>query len=144
MAIVGQVALATGAVEVKLIGRSIGFDHPKVVSKLQSWNIKNSQELLDGLSQRYDTLDDLKINNQGSRLVGTVVKGGLDAFKFSWRDGDIIVLGGANGLSAQDARKMDALVTIPMMPAVEFLTVGTVVSALTYYILNKRIIGVRT
>jgi hypothetical protein len=138
VAMVGQVVAATGHVRADMVGQSIEFGHPKVVSKLKSWNISEPEKLLAGKSSRYDTIDDLRLSNPHSRLIGAVVAGGLNPFRYEWQDDDIIVIGGANGLSARDVDKMDATITIPTPPEIDFLTVSTVVSSLAYHILTQR------
>lgn len=140
VAMVGQVIVATGHVEASLVGQGIGFNHPKVISRLESWNIQHPEELLRDKSKCYRTIDALKQENKTSRFVETVVEGGENPFRYKWRDDDIIVIGGANGLSKQDIEKMDALVTIPIPPEVEFLTVSTVVAVLGYHILGERLL----
>lgn len=138
VAMVGQTVISTGHVHVDLIGQTLDLEHPKVVSKLKSWNISNPVKLLEGKSTRYETIDDLKQKNSKAWLIGAIVEGGSNPFLYDWKDDDIIVIGGANGLSQQDVEKMDHTITIPTAPEVEFLTVSTVVASLTYYILTQR------
>jgi tRNA(Leu) C34 or U34 (ribose-2'-O)-methylase TrmL len=125
-------------VRVDLVGQSIDFDHPKVVTKLKSWNISDPVKLLSGKSSQYESIDDLKQKNRESRLIGAVVTGGSNPFQYEWEDNDIIVISGANGLSRQDVEQMDDTITVPTVPEVELLTVSTVVSSLTYHILTQR------
>lgn len=138
IAMVAQIVAATGHVRVDMVGQGIGLDHPKVVSKLKSWTIANPSNLLEGTSSHYDTIDELRLRNERSRLIGAVVSGGVNPFKYEWQDDDIIVIGGANGLSRRDTEGMDETITIPTPPEVPFLTVSTVVTALTYHILTQR------
>lgn len=138
VAMVGQTVAATGHLRADMVGQSIDFNHPKVLSKLQSWNIKEPARLLRGKSTHYKTVDELREAHAPARLIGTVVKGGENPFTYEWQDTDIIVLGGANGLSRQDVDRMDATVTIPTPEEIDFLTVSTVVSALSYHILAQR------
>lgn len=138
IAMIGQTVAATGHIRAHMVGESIGFDHPKVVAKLRSWNINNPAHLLAGHPEHLNTIDDLRAKVGSARLIGTVVSGGENPFRYDWREDDVIVVGGANGLSRRDVDKMDALVTIPTPEEVDFLTVSTVVSALSYYILTKR------
>ncbi len=134
---VAQIAIATGHVEVDLVGSTLPLDHQKVTSKLSSWNVEPGS-IGDIITNRYDTVRDLKANNPGSRLVGTVVKGGENPFAFDWLTDDIVVIGGANGLSNDDKEQMDVNVSIPTQPETSFLTVAVVASALAYHILTKR------
>ena len=138
IAMVGQTVLATGHVRADMVGQSIDFDHPKVIAKLKSWNIKDPMNLLKGKSTHYQTIEELHRANFSSRLIGAVVSRGDNPFDYDWKENDIIVMGGANGLSSRDVDVMDELVTIPTPDDVDFLTVSTVVSALTYHILTKR------
>ncbi|HRN97051.1 MAG TPA: hypothetical protein PLZ58_01180 [Candidatus Saccharibacteria bacterium] len=138
LAMVGQTMMATGNMKADVIGQSLKFNHPKVISKLESWNISNPLDTLEGRSRYYKDVEDMKKHNSKSRLIGAVVVGGENPFLYDWRSDDIVVIGGANGLSASDIEKMDDLISIPMTPEVDFLTVSTVVSALTYHILTKR------
>lgn len=138
VAIVGQIAAATGHVETDMIGQTVGFDRPKVIRKLKSWNIKEPGHILESKFRRYESLDDLKAANPDSRLIGTIVNGDANPFTYDWRENDIIVVGGANGMSSADIEKMDGTVTIPTAPEVSFLTANTVITALTYHILTER------
>ncbi len=138
VAMIAQTVASTCHVRVDLVGQSIDFDHPKVVTKLKSWVISDPVKLLSGKSSQYESIDDLKQKNRESRLIGAVVTGGSNPFQYEWEDNDIIVIGGANGLSRQDVEQMDDTITIPTVPEVEFLTVSTVVSSLTYHILTQR------
>lgn len=94
--------------------------------------------MLKGKSPRYDSINDLKQKNNKARLIGAVVSGGLNPFEYDWQDNDIIVIGGANGLSKQNIEKMNDTITIPTTPKVEFLTVSTVFVSLAYHILTQR------
>lgn len=138
VAVVGQIAAATGHMAVDLVGQAMGFDHPKVLAKLRSWNMSGPATRLDGVSSRFADLDDLRAQRGQARLIGAVVRGGKNPFTYNWQDNDIIVIGGAEGLSGQNIDKMDDLITIPLAHGVEFLTVSVVVSALTYHILTRR------
>jgi hypothetical protein len=138
VATVAQTIMATGHVLTDTVGQKVKFDDPKVNSKLRSWNIEDPQRLLDGKSRHYDNLTALRDANQHTRLIGTVVSGGENPFRYEWQKDDIIVIGGANGLSGADIRVMDDVVTIPTNPNVPFLTVSTVVNVLTYHILRER------
>lgn len=134
---VAQIAIATGHVEVDLVGSTLPLSHQKVSSKVLSWNIDPAS--LDELgTNRYDTIQDLRANNLGSRLIGTIVKDGENPFTFDWKPNDIVVIGGANGLSNDDKEQMDVNISIPTRPEISFLTVAVVVSALTYHILTRR------
>ncbi len=138
LAMIGQTVISTGHVHVDLVGQTLDFEHPKVVSKLKSWNIEDPIKLFENKTTRYDTIDELKKKNNQARLIGTIVEGGSNPFLYNWQNNDIIVIGGANGLSKQDIEKMDSTITIPMIPEVKFLTVSTVVASLTYHILTNR------
>lgn len=138
MALVGQIVLATNQMKVTTIGRGLDFGHPKVVAKMRSWNIDNPYELLKDKSHRCNSILELRLQNPSARLVGTLPAGGANPFEFSWYDNDIIVIGGANGLSREDISHLDDAVTIPMAAPVEFLTVGIVVAALGYHVLTYR------
>lgn len=138
VSLVGQVALATGHLEVSMVGNTLGFDHPKVNSKLKSWNIESGIDELVKNATRYEDLDQLKEDNENSQLVGTVVDGGENPFLRDWQDDDVVVIGGANGLSRSDVSKMDDLVTIPTTEVIKFLTISNVVSSLTYHVLTRR------
>lgn len=137
LAAVAQTAIATGHVEIDLIGATLDLDHPKVSSKVDSWNIKHDN--LDKINiRRFSTIEELKKNSPNLRVIGTVVRGGDNAFNFEWEPNDIIIIGGANGLSRHDLKYVDELVTIPTTPETNFLTVSTVIPVLTYHILSQR------
>jgi tRNA G18 (ribose-2'-O)-methylase SpoU len=137
IAMVAQTALSTEQLRVHQVGDTLGFDHPKVQSKVESWNTGDQSAYLSSISECCQTLAELKSKTTG-RLIGTVVKNGKNPFEYNWLKDDVIVLGGANGLSATDVDQLDDTVTIPMSGRTSFLTVDTVVSVLTYHILNER------
>jgi len=131
-----QVSLATTVnvphVGFEMVGVTLDFTNPKVASKVESWTI--SKESLDTIPRRKNSLQELK--NQGFRLVGTVPNSGNNALDFKWSDKDVIVIGGANGLSRDNLALMDEVITIPC--AIPFMTTPTVIPILTYSILNSR------
>lgn len=134
---IAQIAIATGHLEIDLVGTTLSFDHQKVASKVASWNIEPAA-LERVHTKRYDTVQELKAKNPDSRLVGAVVDGGENPFTFEWMPGDIVVIGGANGLSNEDKEQMDMNISIPTQPETSFLTVTVAASALTYHILTQR------
>lgn len=137
LAAVAQIAIATGHVKIDRIGETLPLSHPKVRSKVLSWNIDPvGMENIE--SNTTLSVSDLRTLNPGARLIGTLAEGGENPFHFDWEDTDIIVIGGANGLSRADIDQLDRNVTIPTTPETSFLTVSTVVSALAYHILTHR------
>ena len=139
LAAVAQTAIATGHVEIDFVGSTLGLDHPKVDRKVASWNV-DPESANKIATRRFDSIKELRANSPNSRIIGTTVEGGHNPFNFDWQDDDIIVIGGANGLSKHDVESMDELITIPTTPDTSFLTVSTVVPVLTYYILNQRML----
>jgi tRNA(Leu) C34 or U34 (ribose-2'-O)-methylase TrmL len=137
LAYVAQIALATGHVEVNYVGTTLSLKHPKVQSKVRSWNI-DANKLADVETNQFDTVKELKAANSDARLVATTVYGGDNPFRFDWQPDDIIVIGGANGLSKADLAETDCQVSIPTAPETSFLTVASVVPSLTYHILTER------
>lgn len=136
VALAAQVALATDSEMVMVGADAVTPDHPKVSAKMLSWNI--DPVAIDTLrSSSSPSLAELRAAHTG-RLVATVVSGGENPFKFDWRPDDIIVIGGANGLSQADVALTDEQVTIPMPKGMEFLTVSTVIAALAFHIINRR------
>jgi len=131
---IAQIALATDHIVTHQIGSTLDFGFQKVAAKVASWNIKRSD--IDSLSRRETTLDDLK--EEGFRLVGTAPEATQSALDFEWQDNDVIVIGGANGLSERDMSKMDEMIGIPTSDKISFLTVTPVVSILVYDILDQR------
>lgn len=131
-----QVSLATTVnvphVGFEMVGVTLDFTNPKVASKIGSWTI--SKEGVEAIPRRKNSLQGLK--NQGFRLIGTVPNSDNNALDFKWSDKDVIVIGGANGLSRDKLALMDEVVTIPC--AVPFMTTPTVIPILTYSILNSR------
>lgn len=111
-----------------LIGNTMDFDHPKVHSKVKSWGIEGSVPF------EHTTLESLR--ERGYRLIGTAPQKGSNALNFQWKDNDVIVIGGANGLSDKTLADMDDVITIPS--AIDFLTVPIVLPTLVYPILNNR------
>jgi tRNA G18 (ribose-2'-O)-methylase SpoU len=131
-----QVAQATEHCEIFLIGESLSLEHPKVISKVSSWNI--SKEAIRKLpSIHVSSISELKKNFEG-RLIGTSPHAEINAFDFYWQDADCVILGPPNGLSKSDLSLMDEIVKIPTSDKVPFLTIPIVVPALTYHILTQR------
>lgn len=131
-----QVSLATTVsvphVGFEMIGITLDFSNQKVASKVASWTI--SRESVDIIPRRKNSLKELKV--QGFRLVGTVPNSGNNALNFKWSDKDVIVIGGANGLSRDNLALMDEVITIPC--AIPFMTTSAVIPILTYSMLNSR------
>ncbi len=131
-----QVSLATKVgvphVGFEMIGVTLDFSHPKVASKVESWNLTKND--VDAIPRRENSLEELK--RQGFRLVATVPNGGDNALDFEWLDNDVIMIGGANGLSKDQLALMDEKITIPC--ALPFMTTPTVIPILSYEILKAR------
>ena len=131
-----QVSLATTVgvphVGFELVGVTLDFTHPKVASKIGSWQV--SEEEIDAIPRRQNSLQELK--KEGYRLIGTIPEGGENALDFHWSENDVVVIGGANGLSKEQVALMDETITIPC--ALPFMTTPTVIPILTYSILNCR------
>ncbi len=137
VALTAQLTIATGHIETTFVGKSMDYKHKKVADKVASWGF--SKESIKSLPEdKVQTVTELIERNPNSRLIGCVVSGGSNPFEFDWSDEDILVIGGANGLSRADQELMDGLVTIPTTEATSFMTVSNVVSALTYHILTQR------
>lgn len=136
LAHVAQVALATDHCELIFVGNSLSLENPKVMNKITSWDIPRS-EIEKIKTQKVSSLDDLK-KNSNCRLVGTSPYVTKNAFQFSWKPEDLIVIGPPSGLSKKDKNLMDELVKIPLLNDIPFLTVPTVVTSLTYHILDTR------
>jgi hypothetical protein len=71
VALVGQVVLATGHVRTHMVGQSLGFDHPKVRSKVGSWNIADQTQLRLA-EDRVADLTELRRQHSRARFIGTV------------------------------------------------------------------------
>ncbi|HEV2412749.1 MAG TPA: hypothetical protein VGS28_03010 [Candidatus Saccharimonadales bacterium] len=140
VAILCQLALATGHAEISFVGDdTLAADHPKVHQILSSWHVTDPRHLLKERTAVYPGgIGELRAASGDARLIGTVVNGGRNAFRFDWRPDDVVVMGGANGLSQKDVAMMDDTVTIPTAAEVPFYTTPVVASALTYHILGKR------
>lgn len=116
----------------EMVGVTMDFSDKKVFDKVRSWNVPAGD--LDAIPRRKNSLESLKA--QGFRLVGTIPSGGKNALDFEWQDNDVVVIGGANGLSRKDQELLDETVTIPS--ALPFMTTTSVIPILSYEILNKR------
>jgi len=131
-----QIALSTSVgvphVGFEMVGTTLDFSHEKIFSKVRSWNIP--AKCLDAIPRRKNSLEHIK--TQGFRLVGTVPSNGKNALDFEWQDDDVIVIGGANGLSRDDQRFLDETITIPS--DLHFMTTTSVIPILTYQILGNR------
>lgn len=67
-----------------------------------------------------------QLKKQGARIVGTVVREGKSLVQFSFKKGDIVVIGNeADGLSDSAADVCDERVTIPMSGRAESLNAAT-------------------
>ncbi len=131
-----QVSLATTIrvphIAFEMVGVTMDFADPKVALKVASWNIDKS--LIETIPRRINTLANIK--NQGFRLVATVASSGKSALDYQWQNNDVIVIGGANGLSKSNLSLMDDVITIPC--SLPFLTTPTVIPVLSYNLLQKR------
>jgi len=133
-----QVVLATTRgvphIATYLVGETLDFMQPKVRSKIISWNIR--EENIRSLPRKKTTLEELK--GEGFRLIGTSPNEGVNALEFEWGVRDVVVIGGAKGLSRKNLDLLDGVVRIPCAPEVPFLTTPTVVPILAYPELQKR------
>jgi len=136
VAVVAQVVLAAEVEKIFFIGNGVDFLHPKVVSKVMSWNI--DPMLLRNLSTaKMKTLGDVR--KEGLRLIGTSPdEKTISLFSYEPQDNDVFVLGGANGLSQADRNLLDMTIKIPCSNKISFLTVSTVVPILVYYVIGKQ------
>ncbi len=132
LAVVAQVALALQRIEVFLVGNTLDLTHPKVLSKVRSWNI-DPAHLRKVRTTRASKLSEL----DNYRLIGLMPTGGNSLFEAATYDNNLYVLGGANGLSSSDERLLDTKITLKCDPCVPFLTVASVVPALCFYLDHK-------
>ena len=133
-----QLAIASGMIESHFIGDCTDYSHPKVRNKVTSWNISN-QDLASLKYSTHETLSDFKSTRRG-RIIGTSPKEGNNSFLFDWDIfSDIITIGGADGISKENYKNFDELVTIPSKVEVPFLTIPTVMPIL-YAILMSRLL----
>lgn len=133
-----QVALATSQpvphIATYQIGETLDFMKPKIRNKIRSWNIKEAN--IKWLPRKRTTLSALKA--EGWRLIGTSPNQGVNALDYQWGPRDVVVIGGAKGLSAKNLQLLDEVVKIPCSMEVPFLTTPSVIPILTYTILQKR------
>lgn len=132
-----QLSLATSVNEIpyvafEIVGNTMDLSDPKVTSKVTSWNIR--QTSIDKVPRRKNSLKNLK--EQGFRLIGTVPDSANNALDHEYQNNDVIVIGGANGLSQKDLSQMDEVVTIPSN--VPFMTIPTVLPIFAYKLLHDR------
>jgi hypothetical protein len=116
----------------EMVGNTLDFSHEKIASKVCSWNIP--QGAIPKIPRRSNSLANLI--RQGFRLIGTDVRAGKNALAYTYAKNDVIVIGGANGLSQNDQALVHEVVNIPS--AVPFLTTVTVIPLLAYKILQDR------
>ncbi len=133
-----QVILSTSKpvphVATYLIGQSLDFMFPKIRNKIMSWNIR--EEEIKWIPRKTTTL--LELKNSGFRLIGTSPHQGTNALEYTWKPQDVLVIGGAKGLSQENLQLMDEMIKIPCSPEVPFLTTPTVIPILTYPTLQAR------
>ena len=132
-----QISLATQKegiphVGFEMVGVTTDFSDRKISGKIASWNIE--QDFNEKLPRRRKSLEELR--NMGYRLVGTVPENGENALDFEFEEGDLIVVGGPNGLSDGKVRLLDKSITIPS--AIPFMTTTSVIPILTYNLLHRR------
>lgn len=132
LAVVAQVALALQGIEVFLVGDTLDLMHPKVLSKVRSWNI-DPAHLQKIKTTRASKLSEL----ESYHLVGLMPAGGESLFEAATSSNNLYVLGGANGLSSSDERLLDTKITLKCDPCVPFLTVASVVPTLCFYLDHK-------
>lgn len=116
----------------EMVGNTLDFSYEKIASKVKSWNI--SAAAIASIPRRTNSLSNLM--KQGFRLIGTDASAGKNALTYTFGKSDVIVIGGANGLSKTDHALMDETVKIPS--EVPFLTTVAVISVLTFKILQDR------
>lgn len=117
-----------------LIGQTLDFMTPKIRNKIMSWNIREEQ--IKWIPRKTTDLIELKKN--GFNLIGTSPHQGKNALDYQWQSNDILVIGGAKGLSQSNIELMDEMIKIPCSKEVPFLTTPTVIPILTYYTLHAR------
>lgn len=117
-----------------LVGQTLDFMTPKIRNKIMSWNIREKQ--IKWIPRKTTSLIDLK--NTGFRLIGTSPHQGSNALDYQWKANDILVIGGAKGLSQSNIELMDEMIRIPCSTDVPFLTTPTVIPILTYPALHAR------
>lgn len=133
-----QISLATANpvphVATYLIGQTLDFMRPKIRNKIMSWNI--TEENIKWIPRKTTTLEDLK--TAGFRLIGTSPNEGKNALKYKWGPRDVVVIGGAKGLSRKNLDSLDEIIRIPCSDQVPFLTTPSVIPILAYPALNER------
>jgi hypothetical protein len=133
-----QVILATSKnvphVATYQIGETLDFMKPKIRNKIRSWNI--SEENIKWIPRKNTSLAELKA--KGFRLIGTSPNQGVNALEFKWKPEDVVVIGGAKGLSQKNLDFLDEVVKIPCSTEVPFLTTPSVIPILTYAVLQTR------
>jgi hypothetical protein len=117
-----------------MVGKTMDFMYPKILGKIKSWNIDEND--IKWIPRIKSDLKELKKEN--NRLIGTSPHASVDALNFEWKENDILVIGGANGLSNSDQKLMDTNIALPCSEKVPFLTVPVVLPILSYNILNQR------
>jgi hypothetical protein len=107
-------------IKLNIVGQSVDFNSVKVKRKLQSMNIVDYENQLNKI-EYFNDLDMLKKQRPNQRFVATVAQNTLVDEKYSYSFGDIIIIGGANGLSKSELSVSDVRMTIKINPKVSFL-----------------------
>lgn len=132
-----QVILALGDAELYFTGNSIRHDHPKVITRMNSWSSKIRKDGYPLFPIRYvSTLEDLVQDFQakGIRLIGTSPAAKKSFYDLDLEDDHFAIVFGTerSGLSKMKAGLLDDLVKVPMNDDVDFMTLSVVTPIVAY------------
>lgn len=133
-----QIASAIDCIVYTAGKSSIPFDIPKVVNKINSWNMDSTFKEI-----HFDTFEDAITNlrAQGKYLVGT--SGNADKIFYDLElpsNKDVVIVFGteSSGLTLVKQGMLDVMVKLPMDNSkVDFLTLPVAVSAIAYELYRK-------
>lgn len=138
-----QVALALENCELYFTGRSLRHDHPKVISKLNSWSSKIRKSGYPEFNiHYYNTLEDLagEFKEQKIRLIGTSPKATKSFYELNLEENNFAIVFGneITGLTKNKISMMEELIKIPMSKDIDFMTLSMITPIVAYEIARQQ------
>lgn len=107
-------------IKLDIIGQSIDLNSVKIARKLKSMHVSSYKEAIKDIDY-FDNLFLLKEKRYGQRLIATTAAKQQAYLDYDYHYGDIIVIGGANGLSKKEITLSDNELSISTSNNLSFL-----------------------